>query len=144
MKIENYGRKLEQEKITGTLTFSNPHIICSFKMRLRMGLNGERDGKGNYMSVFFQLMKGEFDDCIEWPFNKLITFVLINQDNISKSYTRSIKEAVTGKNNPLESFIKPVTDHNPGRGFHKFITQEKLHSDGFIKNDIMYIRCFIG
>ena len=45
------------------------------------------------MSVFFQLMKGEFDDCMEWPFNKIITIVLIHPDEKSKFHTLLIDEA---------------------------------------------------
>ena len=68
------------------------------------------------MSVFFQLMKGEFDDCMEWPFNKIITIVLIHPDEKSKFHTLLIDEAQKKKKKEqsLECFGKPDTDVNKG------------------------------
>ena len=56
-------------------------------------LNGDVAVRGTHISVFFQLMKGEFDDCMEWLFNKIITIVLIHPDEKSKFHTLLIDEA---------------------------------------------------
>ena len=62
-------------------------------MRLMVYLNGDVAVRGTHISVFFQLMKGEFDDCMEWLFNKIITIVLIHPDEKSKFHTLLIDEA---------------------------------------------------
>ena len=78
---------------------------------------------------------------MEWPFNKIITIVLIHPDEKSKFHTLSTNETQKKKKNhqSLECFGKPDTDVNNGWGFSKFVALEKLHADGFIKNDILYI-----
>ena len=144
MKIENYGRNFEEAKATGKRNYSNPHEIYYFKMRLLIDLNGSRKRKGTFMSVYFQLMKGDYDDFIEWPFDKLVTFTLIHPDDKSKCFKRSMKHAQETERFPNPSFIKPVTAFNKGYGYESFITLEKLHADGFIKNDTICIRCAIG
>ena len=143
MKIENYKRQLEEAKTTEQSIYSNPRIICGYKMRLRIYLNGDVTVKGTHMSVYFQLMKGEFDDCMEWPFNKIITIVLIHPDDKSKCYTLSIYDAQKKNEKSWKNFGKPDTDVNKACRFTKFVTLEKLHADGLIKNDILYIRTAI-
>lgn len=140
MKIENCNRQLEEEKTTGKPIHSNPHMICGFKMRLKVYLNGCSELKGTYMSVYFQLMKGEFDDCMEWPFDKRICFSLIHQDKKSRCYKREFDDAREKKETTLQNFGKPDTDVNVAFGFENFVSLENLHADGFIKNDVLYIR----
>ena len=40
-----------------------------YKMCLKVYANGCGDGKGTHVSVYIYLMKGEFDDNLEWPFD---------------------------------------------------------------------------
>ena len=144
MKIENYNRKLEEEKATGGKLWSDPHIIQGFKMKLEIYLNGIKESKGTHLSVYWRLMKGELDDCLDWPFDKTITFVLIHQDDKNKCYKMSMSRDFKNKAKSSECYQKPVTDCNAGWGYSYFISHEKLHTDGFIKNDRLYIRCIIG
>ena len=137
MKIENYNIKREEEKTTGRGLNSHPHMIRGFKMRLLGYLNG------THLSVFFQLMKGELDDCLEWPFEKSVSFVLIHQDNENKCFKLSMTDALTKKDRSYESFRRPVADSNVALGYENFISQERLYGDGFIKNDSIHIRCVI-
>ena len=113
-------------------------------MGLSVDLNGQRDAKGTHMSVYFQLMKGEYDDCMEWPFDKLVSVILINQENKNKSLKRAITQTRDKKSNPLSNFERPSTDCNTGYGWKKFITLEDLHAGGYIKNDTLYIQAVIG
>ena len=143
MKIENYTEKFEEEVANGKNLFSDPHIICGYKMRLIVCLNGYDIGKGTHMSVYIQLMRGVLDDVLKWPFDRQVDFVLIHQDNQRKYFKCSLFEAKQNKDNALEFFQKPVSDSNTQRGCAKYITLEKLHADGFIKNDKLYIQCLI-
>ena len=143
MKIENYNKQLEEAKTTEKSICSNPHIICGFKMRLMVYLNGNGTAKRTHMSVFFQLMKGEFDDCLEWPFNKLISLVLIDPDHKDKCHKLLLYDPQKKFDKKMTYYGKPDTVVNPPWGFAEFVTHEKLHADGFIKNDTLYIRTVI-
>ena len=143
MTIENHSKKLEEAITNGMKLLSDPHIICGYKMRLSVSLNGSHHGKGTHMSVYFQLLRGEFDDALKWPFDKQVDVVLIHQDNQEKSHKRSIVKAKPYNDNPIKHFQKPVTFSNLAVGCPTYVTLDKLYADGFIKNDILYLRCFI-
>ena len=144
MTIETYYEKFREALANGISLYSDPHIISVYKMRLQVSLNGQGDGEGTHMSVFFQLMKGKLDDYLKWPFDKLIDFVLIHQDDQSKCFTRTLTTAKNAETTKSTNFKKPVSDCNISRGYNKFITLTELYDGGFIKNDILYIRCVIG
>ena len=43
-----------------------------FKMCGRVTLNGDGMGKGTHLSLFFVLMRGEYDALLEWPFRQKV------------------------------------------------------------------------
>ena len=45
---------------------------------LRVNANGDGSGKGTHLSLFVHLLKGEYDDQLQWPFNAKITVQLLN------------------------------------------------------------------
>ena len=144
MKITNYNRKLEEEKTTGKNLFSDLHTIQGFNMRLEVYLNGSTDGNGTHLAVFLQLMKGELDDILMWPFDKIINFVLIHPDDKSKYLKRSLTaEALRNENNIATYFRKRIIGFKKRWGYSTFISHKRLHTGGFIKNDSLYIRCII-
>ena len=116
MKIENYNRQFKEEKTVEQPIYSNSHRICGFRMKLVVYLNGCSKQKGTHTPVFFQLMKGEFDHCMEWPFDERISFVLIHQDDKNRCYKRLTNNALEKRESSLTSFGKPVTDVNVARG----------------------------
>ena len=142
VKITNYNRKLEEEKTTAKNLFSDPHIIQGFKMRLEIYLNGIGDGNGTHLAVFLQLMKGELDDILMWPFDKIIKFVLIHPDDKSKYLKRSLTQALRRINYITNYFQNNITGLKKW-GYSTFISHERLHTGGFIKNDSLYICCII-
>ena len=42
------------------------------KMCGRVYLNGDGMGKGTHLSLFFVLMRGEYDALLEWPFRQKV------------------------------------------------------------------------
>ena len=39
-------------------------------------------GKGRHKSVFFVVMRGQYDTLLRWPFRQKVTFMLMDQDNV--------------------------------------------------------------
>ena len=64
-----------------------------YKMCLRVTANGQGSGKGTHITVAVCLMKGEFDDQLEWPFKGDITIQLLNQQEEGGHYSRTIYQA---------------------------------------------------
>ena len=85
----------EQHKQNNDVWVSQPFYTHSqgYKMCLRVTANGQGSGKGTHVTVAVYLMKGEFDDQLEWPFRGDITIQLLNQQGDGEDHTRVIHQA---------------------------------------------------
>ncbi len=54
-----------------------------YKMCLGVYANGQSEVRGSYESVFLQLLEGEFDGYIRWPFKGTATVKLLDQSSQS-------------------------------------------------------------
>ncbi len=104
---------------------SQPFYVYGYKMCLEIQLMGDGIGKNTHMSLFFVIMKGEFDNILQWPFTSKVTFKLINQTG-----GRDIIDSF--KPDPMSSsFRKPRSDMNIASGCPKFA----LMNDSFVTDD---------
>ena len=106
---------------------------CGYKMCLRLFMNGDGIGKGTHMSLFFVIMKGEFDNILQWPFTHKVTFKLIN-----KRSGRDVVESIHP--NPFSSsFQQPKSDINVASECPRFVSINELLQEGFIIDDTIFI-----
>ncbi len=71
-----------KEKQTNNIEFySDPFYTDprGYKMVICIDANGDGDNKGTHVSVWVYLMRGEYDDQLEFPFKGTIKFELLNQ-----------------------------------------------------------------
>ena len=111
-----------------------------YKMCVCLYLNGCGPGEGTHLSVFFALMKGEYDPLQQWPFEHRVSLILVDQDNKKEDITRSFNPA--GPDNPL---TRPSDTHevNTFSGFTKFAPLSILSDSRYVKDDVMYIRATV-
>ena len=136
-KIDNILARITQaEKGKITALYSPPAYTdrYGYKFCARIYLNGDGIGRDDHISLFFILMKSEYDDLLEWPFYKEVTCRLLNPENLDKSKSESF---IPSRDSPCYS--KPKINMNKASGFPLFIEKNKLFTDGFIKNDCIYI-----
>ena len=71
----------DELKKKGTKWFSRPFFtgVGGYKMCLSVHANGYGAGKGNHVSVFTNLVRGEFDSHLQWPFRGTVTIQIVNQ-----------------------------------------------------------------
>ena len=136
-KIPQFTQRMEDAR-TGKYTsiFSLPFHSgrYGYKMCLRLYILGDGIGKASHMSLFFVLMKGEFDNILQWPFNHKVTFKLINQCS-----GRDVVDIF--KPDPLSSsFQKPKRDMNIASGCPRFVSLNELMQNGFIVDDTIFIK----
>ena len=136
-KIPQFSQRMEDAR-TGKYTsiFSLPFYSSryGYKMRLRLYILGDGIGKGTHMSLFFVLMKGEFDNILQWPFTHKVTFKLINQCG-----GRDIVDIF--QPDPLSSsFQKPKSDMNIASGCPRFVSLNELMQGEFIVEDTVFIK----
>ena len=136
-KIPEVSKRREDAR-TGKYTsiFSLPFYSSryGYKMCLRLYILGDGIGKGTHMSLFFVVMKGEFDNILQWPFTHKVTFKLINQCG-----SRDIMDIF--QPDPLSSsFQKPKSDMNVASGCPRFVSIKELLQEGFIVDDTIFIK----
>jgi len=136
-KIDHYSRRV-QEAISGkTLSIYSPPFYVGrfgYKVCARLYPNGDGIGKGTHMSMFFVIMRGEYDALLPWPFIQKVHFRLIDQDRI-----RDACDAFRPDPHST-SFKRPTSDMNIASGCPTLISQTELRQGGFIRNDTMFVK----
>ncbi|NXG58292.1 TRAF2 factor, partial [Hemiprocne comata] len=141
-KITDVGRKL-QDSVTGrTVSLYSPAFYTAkygYKVCLRIYLNGDGTGKGTHVSLFFVVMKGDYDALLPWPFRHKVTFMLLDQNNrehIIDAFRPDLTSA---------SFQRPVNDMNVASGCPMFLPLSKLQSPkyAYVKEDTLFLKCII-
>jgi hypothetical protein len=122
----------ERHRKSGGNWISRPFYTHSqgYKMCLRVTANGQGSGKGTHITVAVYLMKGEFDNQLEWPFRGDITVELLSQQGDKKDHcTRTIHgvEAVRGGAKSGEKFISAW-------GISQFKSHGEVYQK-YLKND---------
>ncbi|OPJ67641.1 TNF receptor-associated factor 1 [Patagioenas fasciata] len=141
-KITDVGRKL-QDSVTGrAVSLYSPAFYTAkygYKVCLRVYLNGDGTGKGTHVSLFFVVMKGDYDALLPWPFRHKVTFMLLDQNNrehIIDAFRPDLTSA---------SFQRPVNDMNVASGCPLFLPLAKLQSPkyAYVKEDTLFLKCII-
>lgn len=137
-KIRDYSRR-KQEAITGrTLSlYSQPFYTHRFgyKMCARVYLNGDGMGKGTHLSLFFVIMKGEYDALLKWPFEQHVTLMLLDQDSGQRHLSDSFRPDPTSS-----SFKRPTTEMNIASGCPLFVSHAVLETRTYIVDDTLFIK----
>ena len=140
-KLSAFSEMLRQAKQGRNVKIhSTPFYTVPFGYKLKLSVkpNGDGSGKNTHLSVFVILMKGEYDGMLLWPFKQKVSFTLIDQQE-RPDERENIVMHFRARNNP-ENFMRPVSEENPGRGFSRFVSHEKLKTRKFIVDDTLFIQ----
>ena len=131
-KISSFSQKMSDAQ-TGKKTsiYSLPFSLKKYKLCLQLFIMGDGIGKNSHMSLFFVIMKGEFDNTLQWPFTHKVTFKLVNQTG-----GRDIIDTIQP-----DPICKPESDMNIALGCPLFVPHTQLVSGGFIVDDTVLIEC---
>jgi len=143
-RIDKWKEKLEQARaginkdIYSDAFYSHRN---GYKMCLCVYPNGVRDSEGTHLSVYFCLMRGEFDDILSWPFKHDVTFELINQHTTQAYVEYTVKYEIDEEF--TEVYQKPINDTNDeGYGCINFVSLNELSNNlSLIDKDRIIIRC---
>ena len=108
-----------------------------YKMCIRAYLNGDGSGTKTHLSLFFVLMKGEYDAHLKWPFDRKISMILVNQ-NQRAHLVQTFKPTPQSS-----SFQRPQTDMNVASGCPQFAKLSVLDDEDYVKENVMYIKCIV-
>ena len=120
-----------------------------YKMCLGVGANGYEVGKGTHVSVFINLMRGDNDNNLKWPFKGTIKVSLLNQLEDGQHLTEELWSP--GSNIPEDTSGRVTDGENAGKGwgYHKFVSHQELSYQGnknsqYLKDNTLFFRvdCF--
>ena len=138
-RIDEFSEVLRKAKSAEkTHIESSPFYGCGYKCKLRLYPNGSSTGKGNHLSIFVMIMKGECDATLTWPFQKKMTFKLIDQQENARDRQNIVRSFSADPE--LEQFARPLTDQNTGRGYTLFVSHEKIQERRYIVDDTIFIQ----
>ena len=129
MRIANIREIMRCDK---AVTVTSPPFYTGrngYKMCVRAHFNGDRD----YLTLYFEILQGEYDALLEWPFKNKVSFTLIDQ-------TRS---PIVRTFNPCIG--KLDTDMNIASGCPRFASGfPRLDiKECYGENDTMFIKCIV-
>ncbi|XP_051867942.1 TNF receptor-associated factor 5-like isoform X2 [Pristis pectinata] len=143
-KICNYRRR-KQEAAEGTALslFSQPFYTsrCGYRLCARAYLNGDGAGKGTHVSLFFVVMKGEYDSLLMWPFKQKVTLTLLDQSPKKHHLIELFKADANST-----SFKRPVSEMNIASGCPRFVSHAILEggkTGTYIKDDTLFIKVIV-
>ena len=133
--------KRKRDAIDGRVTslYSPPFYTAKngYKMCVRVYLNGDGMGHKTHLSLFFVLMKGEFDALLKWPFENKVSLILVDQ-NHRKHLVQTFKPTPESS-----SFQRPISDMNVASGCPQFCKLSFLDDDNYTKDDVLFIKCIV-
>ena len=133
--------KRKRDAIDGRVTslYSPPFYTAKngYKMCIRVYLNGDGMGHKTHLSLFFVLMKGEFDALLKWPFDSKVSLILVDQ-NHRKHLVQTFKPTPESS-----SFQRPISDMNVASGCPQFCKLSYLDDDNYTKDDVLFVKCIV-
>ena len=139
-KIDGYQRK-RRDAINGVKAalYSHPFYSAQYgyKMCAKIYMNGDGFGKGSHLSLFFVVMKGDYDALQTWPFQKKITMMLLDQGNGDHVIDAFYSDPQSS------SFQRPKSDMNIASGSPLFMPLDSLSNRLYIKDDVMFVKIIV-
>ena len=147
LRITNYTRKLRLAKLSKRCKRidSEPFYTSSgYKIKVSVYLNqGFRRPRGykGYIGIYIFLMKGDYDDYINWPFNERVTFVVVDQQN-KESEVHNFE--VTMIPEGQKELNRPLAGSNSGLGNPQFMRHSTIRTRKYTRNQCLYIAVAVG
>ena len=139
-KITQFSRRRNEAVSGQQVSFYSPCFYTSrygYKMCALIYLNGDDMGRGTHISVFFVVMRGQYDAILRWPFRQRVTFMLLDQDNVEH-----VIDALKPDPNS-SSFQRPRRETNIASGCPMFCSLTELNNHAYVRDDTMFIKIIV-
>ena len=131
-KVTDYEKKRANNEIVLSRSF---YTADGYNMCIEVDTNGDSEGKGTHVSVYERILKGDYDEELNWPFIGTVKFELLNQlddanhHHVSTNISKENKACIGGTS----------------WGSTMFIPQSKLSRDPvnntqYLKDNTLYFR----
>ncbi len=128
-----------QKKKDNNVRFYSPSFYTSpngYHTKIGVDANGVTDGKGSHVSVYAHVIKGKYDDELNWPFIGKVDIELLNQLEDKNHHSDTISFMPEYNTNIARGY---------GRGYSEYISHSELSRDSasntqYLKDDTLYFR----
>uniref|UniRef100_A0A9L0S678 TNF receptor-associated factor n=1 Tax=Equus caballus TaxID=9796 RepID=A0A9L0S678_HORSE len=139
-KVTDYKMKKREALEGHTVSiFSQPFYTsrCGYRLCARAYLNGDGSGKGTHLSLYFVVMRGEFDSLLQWPFRQRVTLMLLDQSGKKNHIMETFKADPNSS-----SFKRPDGEMNIASGCPRFVAHSTLENakNTYIKDDTIFLK----
>ena len=138
--MPNFQRYMNEEDTWYSRPFYTHPL--GYKLSLRIIANGQNEGYGTHASLRIHLMKGEFDDELQWPFRANIIIEVINQRRDDEPFTKVVSFDDSASDN-TSGRVTTQEASEYGRGASKFISHARLTSK-YLNNDCLTMSITVG
>ena len=94
-------------------------------------------GRGTHVSVFFVVMRGEYDALLRWPFRQKVTMMLLDQDNVEHVIDAFRPDPSNS------SFQRPRRESNIASGRPLFCSLAELNTHAYVRDDTMFLKIIV-
>ena len=139
-KITEFARRRNEAVSGQQVSFYSPCFFTSrygYKMCARIYLNGDGMGRGTHISVFFVVMRGQYDALLRWPFRQKVTFMLMDQDNVEHVIDAFRPDPSSS------SFQRPRRETNIASGCPMFCSLTELNDHAYVRDDTMFLKIIV-
>ncbi|UJR22219.1 hypothetical protein I4U23_025283 [Adineta vaga] len=142
-KVSNYQEKMADAQSERQTSIYSPPFYSSptgYKMRARLYLYGDGNARRTHISLFFVLMRSDYDAILRFPFNYKVTFCLFDQTPAQKHIIDSFRPDI--KSN---SFQRPRSEMNIASGIPKFFPLDQFQAEGnpYVRDDTLFIKILV-
>ncbi|XP_045381299.1 TNF receptor-associated factor 4 isoform X1 [Lemur catta] len=150
-KIGSYGRRLQEAKAKPNLECFSPAFYThkyGYKLQVSAFLNGNGSGEGTHLSLYIRVLPGAFDNLLEWPFARRVTFSLLDQSDPGLAKPQHVTETFHPDPN-WKNFQKPGTwrgsldESSLGFGYPKFISHQDIRKRNYVRDDAVFIKASV-
>lgn len=140
-RVRNIASIMQKQKTRNggdELELCSPPFYTSrfgYKLCLWLKFNSQDSAERNFISLYFSVMKGEYDNMLSWPFKYTVTLMLLDQDGDDHiDYCLTMDPAC-----PYS--WQPTTEKNMYLGVDKFASLSVLdESSPYTNNDVVYFK----
>lgn len=142
-KITNF-HNVRENAIAGhaTSVYSPPFYTSKtgYKMCARIYPNGDGMGKGTHVSLFFVVMRGQYDALLRWPFRQKVTMMILDQ-NQHEHAVDSFRPDPSSS-----SFKRPNAEMNVASGCPLFMPLTSLDSttNAYVRDNTLFVKIVVS
>ncbi|VVC92269.1 unnamed protein product [Leptidea sinapis] len=138
-KIDNFQARLDAMLKDHYKMLYSPGFYTSpngYRFCVRLNISPQNP---QCFALHVHLMKTEYDDCLDWPFNGRIAFSMINQYNPELTQRDTMMS-----NSSLIAFRKPTAEIClRGFGYTEYALVSDVIRNGFVKDDVLIVKVSI-